>query len=204
MIITEIKQQVNDKKRVSVYIDGKFAFGLSNADRLFYKLEEGKELSKEKYAEIMEENVYERAKNKAARFLGHRMRSEKELRVKLREEFAEGVIDRVIELFKGYGYVDDEEFALCYAKDCINIKKWGRNRIRNELRLKGISSSYIESAIEKTRDEESTRETIKRLLDKRIKNTPIDFKEKQKHFAFLVRRGFSSDDIAACLDEYCR
>ncbi len=203
MLITDIKQQVNDKNRVSVYIDGKFAFGMTETDRLFLKLEVGKEITKEKYDEITEENLYSKAKDKAAKFLGYRMRSAKELKSKLREDFSEDIADRVVELFKGYGYINDLEFAAAYAKDCFNIKKWGRVRIKNELRQKGISNEDINAALDCAENKEETYSTIKALLDRRIKNTPIDLKEKQKHFAFLMRRGFDIEDIKTALEEYC-
>lgn len=203
MLITDIKSQVNDKNRVSVYIDGKFAFGMTEIDRLYYKLEVGKEITREKYDEIINENIYSKAKDKAAKFLGYRMRSTKELKDKLTEDFSEDIADKVIELFKGYGYINDTEFAISYAKDCINIKKWGRVRIKNELRLKGISDENINTALENVENKEETHNTIKALLDRRIKDTPIGLKEKQKHFAFLMRRGFESGDIKAVLEEYC-
>ena len=204
MLITDIKQQSKDKNRVSVYIDGSFAFGMTEADRLYHKLEIGKEITKEKYGQITDENIYTKAKDKAAKFLGYRMRSEKELRNKLREDFGEDVINKVIQLFKGYGYINDEEFAIAYAKDCFNIKKWGSAKIKNELRLKGIRGKDIDAALYAAEDKENTLENIKRLLDRRIKNTPIDFKEKQKHFAFLMRRGFESEDIKKVLELYCK
>lgn len=202
MLITDIKQQSKDKSRVSVYIDGKFAFGITEADRLYYKLNIGNEITREKYNEIINENIYSKAKDKAAKLLGYRMRSEKELRKRLAEDFSEDITDRVIELFKGYGYINDAEFAIAYAKDCINIKKWGNVRIRSELRLKGVSDEDINNALADVEDKRETYETIKRLLDRRIKNTPIDNKERQKHFAFLMRRGFESEDIKKILDEY--
>lgn len=203
MLITDIKPQVKDKNRVSVYIDGRFAFGITEVDRLYYKLEKGKEITKEKYDEILNENIYTKAKDKAARFLGYRMRSTKELRDKLREEFDSEVTEKVIELFTGYGYLNDLEFAIAFAKDCINIKKWGKVRIKQELRLKGISDENIAIALESTEDKEKTYENIRRFLDRRIKNTPIDLKEKQKHFNFLMRRGFDTEDIKNILKEYC-
>ncbi len=203
MLITDIKPQARDKNRVSVYIDGKFAFGLIEADRLFYKLEVGKEITREKYDEIINENIYTKAKNKAAGFLGFRMRSAKELRNKLREDFDEEVTERVIELFKGYGYINDLEFAEAFAKDCLNIKKWGTVRIKQELRLKGVSEEYINTALEILENTEDACENIRGLLDRRIKNTPIDLREKQKHFNFLLRRGFKTEDIKKVLEEYC-
>ena len=54
MIITDIKKQVKDTERYSIYIDNKFVFGLSGVDVLYYRLQIGNEISQEKYDEILE------------------------------------------------------------------------------------------------------------------------------------------------------
>ncbi len=48
MIITKVEIQKKDENRSNVYIDDKFAFGISNVDVLFYKLKENTEISEEK------------------------------------------------------------------------------------------------------------------------------------------------------------
>ena len=83
MIITDIKKQVKDTERYSIYIDNKFVFGLSGVDVLYYRLKIGNEISQEKYDEILDNVIYEKAKNTAVKFLGYRARSKKELRLSL-------------------------------------------------------------------------------------------------------------------------
>ena len=71
MIITDIKKQVKDTERYSIYIDNKFVFGLSGVDVLYYRLKIGNEISQEKYDEILDNVIYEKAKNTAVKFLGY-------------------------------------------------------------------------------------------------------------------------------------
>ena len=59
MLITDLKQQVKDGKRVSVFLDGKFAFGMTDVDVLFYHLRIGEELTEERYSYILEQCIYE-------------------------------------------------------------------------------------------------------------------------------------------------
>lgn len=47
MIITDIKKQVKDTERYSIYIDNKLVFGLSGVDVLYYRLKIGNEISQE-------------------------------------------------------------------------------------------------------------------------------------------------------------
>ena len=68
MIITDIKKQVKDTERYSIYIDNKFVFGLSGVDVLYYRLKIGNEIPQEKYDEILENVIYEKAKNTAVKF----------------------------------------------------------------------------------------------------------------------------------------
>ena len=74
--------------------------------------------------------------------------------------------------------------------------------IKAELYKKGVNPEYIENALSES-DTEDTEEIIDALLEKRIKNTPIDLKEKQKHINFLLRRGFKYDDIKSVIEKYC-
>ena len=189
MIITDIKKQVKDTERYSIYIDNKFVFGLSGVDVLYYRLKIGNEISQEKYDEILDNVIYEKAKNTAVKFLGYRARSKKELRD-----------NKVISMLEKYGYVNDEEYARAYVRDCLNLKGWGQKRISLELTKRGIDKNIIENSLPKENTEQL--ELIEKLLTKRLKgNTNIDFKEKKKHFDYLARRGFLPSDILEVFDK---
>lgn len=203
MIITDIKPQVKKQNRVSVFIDGKFAFGMDKADCTFMGLKIGTELTQERYDYIIDNAVYAKAYQKADRYIGFKMRTEKEVRNKLNEEgYADEIIERVISSMIKYRYIDDLSYAIMYAKDCRKLKKWGPERIKAELYKKGVNTEFIETALSES-DSEDTEEIINSLLEKRIKNTPIDLKEKQKHINFLLRRGFKYDDIKNAIEKYC-
>ena len=203
MIITDIKPQVKKQNRVSVFIDGKFAFGLDKSDCTFMGLKIGTELTQERYDYIIDNAVYAKAYQKADRYIGFKMRTEKEVRNKLIEEgYSDEITERVIASMLKYKYIDDMSYAIMYAKDCRKLKKWGPERIKAELYKKGVKPEYIENALSES-DTEDTEEIIDALLEKRIKNTPIDLKEKQKHINFLLRRGFKYDDIKNVIEKYC-
>lgn len=200
MIITDIKKQAKDTERYSIYIDNKFVFGLSGVDVLYYRLKIGNEISQEKYDEILDNVIYEKAKNTAVKFLGYRARSKKELRDKLIKDYDEDITNKVISMLEKYGYVNDEEYAKAYVRDCLNLKGWGQKRISLELTKRGIDKNIIEKSLPKENTEQL--ELIEKLLTKRLKgNTNIDFKEKKKHFDYLARRGFLPSDILEVFDK---
>lgn len=203
MIITDIQPQSKNQNRVSIFINGNFAFGMDKNDCSFMGLKIGYELTQEKYDFIVNNTIYSKAYQKADRFIGYKMRTEKEVRSKLIEDgYTNDIIDRVISTMIKYKYIDDEAYAIMYAKDCKNIKKWGPKRIKTELYSRGITNDVIDSALESL-DISDIDNIIIELLEKRIKNTPIDLKEKQKHLNFLLRRGFNYEDVKRIIERYC-
>ena len=203
MKITEITQQAKKPSRVSIFIDGKFAFGMDKGDCSFMGLKAGMELSQERYDYIVDNVIYTKAYEQADRFIGFKLRTEKEVRDKLKEnQYNDDIIERVISSMTKYKYINDENYALMYARDCRKLKKWGPQRIKIELYKRGINGNIVDNALASLNIDD-TDEIIRGLLEKRIKDTPIDLKEKQKHFNFLLRRGFNSDDIKRVLDEFC-
>jgi regulatory protein len=199
MIITDIKQQSKNKRRYSVFIDGKFDFGLTDVDVLFYGLKIGDEISKERREHIFNEAVYTKAKEKAVSLICYRERSKREIKDRLSRDYPTDIVDKVLVFLEKYGYIDDSAFAVAYAKDSLNNKKWGRRKIEFELKMKGVSDNIIQNALDEVLDNAETTQTdiAVRLLERRLKGqTEITYKERAKHTAYLAGRGFSFDDIA--------
>lgn len=88
-----------------------------------------------------------RCHNEAVKFLGSRMRTEKELREKLKEKgFCESVVDETVEEAKKLKYIDDYQYALLYFEYAYG-KKRGKYRIFKELEKKGILREISEEAL---------------------------------------------------------
>lgn len=92
-------------------------------------------------------------KDAALRYLEHRMRTEKEMRTRLREkEFAEDEIDDTVSWLKQMGYISDHSYAAEYLRFGFE-KGRGIARIRAELREKGLSDEDIQKGIYDYEDE---------------------------------------------------
>ena len=74
-------------------------------------------------------------------------------------------------------YLNEERFAQSFARGKFNIKKWGRNRITNELKLRQISKYNIKTALKEIEDEDYLN-TLHILAKKRL--TAIKETNKQK------------------------
>lgn len=191
MTVTKIEQQKKDKSRYSVFIDGEFAFGLIMEDILYFKIKEGEELPQEKYNYIMDTTVYIRAQNTAARYLGYKMRTQKEVHDKLIDSgYSEEICDRVLQSLKKYDYINDEIYCIKYIKETLKLRPKGIFLIKRELKSKGIDEGTVNKAIEEAEIDEL--EIAKNLLMKKYEEFAImDNKELSKVYGFLQRKGFS-------------
>lgn len=198
MIITKIEKQKNNNKRYSIFIDNEFAFGIDEIDLLYYKLKENEPLDNEKYEYILNKLLLKRAKDKALKYLGYKMRSKNQVIKKLQEyEFPPNVINKVIKVLEKYNYINDEDFAKAFIKDKLNLKGHGVFKISYDLKMLGVDEEIFKKYLY---DEEFINEEkkAKDLLLKKLGNKNIedlDYKEKQKIYAYLARRGFSYDSI---------
>jgi regulatory protein len=171
---------------------------------LYYKLEEGIELSTEKYNYIIEETVFSKARDKAVRYLSYSARSRKEVYDKLKsteEGFSDEIIDRVITLMERYGYIDDYRFSVSYIKDKSGINGFGSDRIRYALKEKGVHGDIIENAFGMV-DIDEPGNALK-LLEKKYKTKKItEIREKKKAHEFLLRKGYNYEIISEVIDRF--
>jgi regulatory protein len=207
MKITDIQKQKKNPKRYSVFLDGEFAFGIDGPDLLFYRLEVGQTLHKELYEKLRGELEFAHARDVAVRYLGRGAKSIKQVRDKLTErELSLPNIERVIDLLVSRSYLDDVAFAAAFIAHKTKVKNYGRRRIEQELRQKGVSNKDIQAAYASFDSEDegsaddSELDAAKRALDKKLRNKNIeqilaDPKEVQRLKSFLARRGFDFDLI---------
>ncbi|PCJ95428.1 MAG: recombinase RecX [Flavobacteriaceae bacterium] len=102
-------------------------------------------------------------------------------------------IDTIIVHLIQENYLNEERFAQAYARGKFNIKKWGRNRIVNELKFREISKYNIKTALKEI-EEDNYLTTLDLLAKKRvleIKDTNLQ-KRKKKLADYLLYRGWES------------
>lgn len=89
------------------------------------------------------------------------------------------------------GFVDDTRYARVFAGGKFRIKKWGRNKIKDALRSKGLAGDVIEQGLAEV-DEDAYRETLRELLEKKrtLLGEKAPVKRKKKLVDFAVQRGF--------------
>ncbi len=198
LVITKIVPQKNRPERKSVYINGKFAFGISEDLLHEYGLEENKRLTSVELKQILWSVDKAKLKEKAYHLLAFRPRSEKEMRQKLRLKGAGNkLIEQVLEELKQKGLINDQKFAQSWAESRIFNRPMGKFLLRRELMQKGIKKETIEGVIEKAYSEEDEVELARSLLQRKVRTFKNleDTKTKKRMMDFLLRRGFSYEVV---------
>ena len=189
-----------DKRRSKVLISEDFAFVLYNGEIRRYHIEEGAELTEERYRQILDEVLRKRARERAIYLLKEKDRTETELTKKLREGFyPEEVIREVLELFKARHYIDDEEYGRSYLDN--HSQKKSRRRLQYDLQRKGLDRDQIEELLEEIEVPEE--DQIREFLQKKgYDPEQTDQKEKGKLTMALARKGFAYEAIRSVMGEW--
>ena len=149
--------------------------------------------------------VSESAKARLYAFLllKFRMRSQKEICQRLKmKRFSPQAIKDTLDFLQAKGFIDDEAFAKAWFESRLSRLE-GSNRIKAELRLKGVAKEIIDRAAETLRDSFPESEiTLKLARDKfqRSKNIAPDI-AKRRIYAYLLRRGFSPDAVNNAIEQ---
>lgn len=93
-------------------------------------------------------------------------------------------------------FLNEERFAQSFARGKFRIKKWGRKRIVQELKLRNITSYNVKSGLKEI-DEGDYLNTLKDLAENRFSQIKESnpYRKKQKLYQYLYNRGFESDLI---------
>ncbi|OGY12047.1 MAG: hypothetical protein A3A58_01355 [Candidatus Blackburnbacteria bacterium RIFCSPLOWO2_01_FULL_41_27] len=200
--ITRIVQQ-KDQNRVSVYLDGKFAFGVTLESLLQNNLSVGKELTKEQVASLINQSGQDKVFSRVLRFVTSRPHSEKEIKLWFKKKKVDEVVQGVVlNRLTKLGLVDDLAFAKWWIETRTVFRPKPQKILKYELRIKGIKDEITEEALGQT-ETQTDLEIAIRVAEKRwprLKALPE--KEARKKLAeFLARRGFSWGTIKEVADK---
>lgn len=143
----------------------------------------------------------QQAKVKAESYCAYQERSQFEIRNKLYEwglhqKDVEEIISELIEL----NFLNEERFALAYSLGKFRIKGWGKNKIRQGLKLKRIPDKLIIKSLKEI-NEDDYMLMLTKILKKKL-NTISEkdpFKKRYLLSRFASSKGYESDLIADLL-----
>ena len=195
--ITRLVQQKRDAERVSVFIDGAFAFGLALDLAVRAGLKKGQRLRVEEQQALLDDEERLRAKAAALDYIAYQARTEQEVRRKLaRKGFPEPVVDEAVARMHELGYLDDAAYARAYARGRLAGRGHGPQRIRADLLRRGVAPKTIDAVLDELVERDDLREAALRHGRKRwlrLAAEPDPYKRRKKLSDFLVRRGYDYD-----------
>lgn len=199
MKITAIEPQQKNPRRVNIYLDGEFAFGLASITAAW--LRTGQELSAEKIAALQADDARETTYQKALHFLSYRPRSSREVRQNLTKRGCdETLVEETISRLQRAGLVNDEEFARAWVENRSAFRPRSKSALRMELRQKGLSDEIVQSVLDETVDEQALAFEAARKQARRYAG--LEWPGfRQKLGGFLARRGFSYTTLAPVVSE---
>lgn len=137
---------------------------------------------------------YLRAKAAALRFLGHRGRSESEVRLRLGRRYDTRVVDRVVAVLKGQGYLDDAAFARQWRWLRERHRPRGQGLLRQELLRLGVAPETVREALADFDAGDNAYRAGRKLA---LRLAGIGYPQfRQSLWPHLQRRGFDSAVIA--------
>ena len=143
----------------------------------------------------------------AMRFLGHRPRSEQEVRRRLaREAVADQVVEAVLAQLRRWQLVDDAAFASYWLEQRRTFRPRGPRLLRAELHRRGVSAELVAAALEQaaaSADEDASRvaaQWARRLAAQALDERTFCSRLAQR----LARRGFDWDTISPLVERLWR
>lgn len=199
--ITRMEVQKSREDRVSVYLDGDFAFGLPKL--LAAQLEVGSYLTDEDIEALQQKGAVEDARQRALRLISRRPRSELELRQYFDgREVPQAIQDAVIADLSQAELVDDFTFAKTWVENRTAFRPRGEMALKAELRQKGVSRMAIEDALIGFDEEAAALDAGQKAAGRYQDLVWEDFRKRVG--AYLGRRGFRFDIISSVVDRIWR
>lgn len=197
--VTALKRQQRRRDRVSVFLDGAFAFGLQEI--LAARLRIGQELSQAQVADLLRLEAAEQAYERTLHFLSFRPRSAQEVRRYLGNKGVdEQSCDVVVERLQQARLLDDREFAEFWVSNRRSFRPRGRWALRSELQAKGVSREVIEAVLEGLNEEADAMRAAEHRAQKLVDVDDATFR--RRLVGFLQRRGFGYDVTRRVVEHY--
>ena len=102
-------------------------------------------------------------------------------------------------------YLNEERFTRSYIRGKFYMKSWGRNKIGNHLKFKGVSEKLINNCFDEIEEADYDRTLMKIYDDYYQKQSGLkEYQKKSKAIKYLLSRGFEYDEIIRNLSNFSK
>lgn len=108
--------------------------------------------------------------------------------------------DEILLYLMKENYLNEERFTRSYIRGKFYMKSWGRNKIRNHLKFKGVPEKLINASFDEIEDDDYEKTLEKLYLDYwgKIKGLQ-DYQKKSKTIKYLLSKGFEYESITSLI-----
>ena len=165
-------------------------------------LAQGMDITEEQADMLIHKNDVRKARERALYLMESRDHSYSELFDKLERNYPEDVCFEVCSKLAELGIINDRRYAEKLCRQLFEIKKLGKYRVRQEMRMKGIPGDIIDETLEEFAEEDDSFARLEELVEKKYERYLVDRKGVEKVKAALARKGYSYGEIREVLDLY--
>jgi regulatory protein len=197
--ITGLRRAKNNDRQFVVYLDGEKLAQLNEADTAELDLKRGMEAPEGLVEEVMRRGKLVEGRMWALRFLARRGRSRAELQRYLKTKGIDTpTTQTVLDQLEKLGLVSDADYARAAATNLVQSGRAGPRVVYSRLRQKGVAAEVAASATDEAMAGQDEEALAERLAEKRLRAlSGLDaFTRRRRLYAFLARRGFSSEAIS--------
>ena len=108
--------------------------------------------------------------------------------------------DEILLYLMKENYLNEERFTRSYIRGKFYMKSWGRNKIRNHLKFKGVPEKLINGSFDEIEDDDYEKTLEKLYLDYSGKIKGLqDYQKKSKTIKYLLSKGFEYESITSLI-----
>ena len=145
----------------------------------------------------------EQSLQKLRHYCGYQERCHAEVKTKLYElGIRKADHDEIIATLIEENYLNEERFAISFARGKFRMKQWGRVKIKYELKQKQVSEYCVRKALEQINEEEY-KKTLQHLYEEKwnsLKGETNRFAKLTKARDYLLQKGYEVDLVMAFIN----
>ena len=106
-------------------------------------------------------------------------------------------VEEIISILITENYLNEERFAIHYARGKFRMKQWGKIKIKQSLKFKQVSEYCIKKALKEI-DLQEYEKTFRKLAEQKLKTLKSEkniFIKKRKLQDFLLQKGFENEMV---------
>ncbi len=141
--------------------------------------------------------TFQEIKQKLVNYCVYQDRCHKEIEEKMKDYLLiPEAKDEILLYLIQENYLNEERFTRSYIRGKFYIKHWGKQKIKSQLKLKGISEKLIQSCMNEIHEDDYVKQ-IKHFAEKLLPTYKglQEYQKKSKLIRFLIAKGYEYELI---------